>query len=484
MKFTSKHSVSIQRTLLANSQLVIAMTLIPLLFLSLFFLINIRQYQQIIENVNQANTIKSQALNDIEITVWYLVTGKEQEDTDANQLIYDYQSSLLELKQHSNSTEQKQSLDVAIRILDTIDHYTWQIKSNITNQEPVADSEQLFDEIQDVNSLLSDTLQEYVVGEINLAKAKSESISQTIYLTLVVEIILVIGLLLLASYNRRRLDQRIKEPLYQITQMVSEVAQGNLDVQLTDPGIEEFDQLVDGLNIMSDQINLLLEQNTQKQRELARSEMKVLQAQINPHFIYNSLDAILSLAQKGDNETVAEIIFALSNFFKITLNNGNEWITVAREITHVKSYLDILKIRYGPILQYMIEMDDAIAENTVLKMILQPLVENAMYHGIKNNRRRGMITVKAIEQGESLQFQVIDNGLGMTPENLRLVQANLEQSNDQELEGGYGLYNVARRIRLYYGAQGTITVTSELKKGTSVTIMIPKQIPTEAKEWR
>lgn len=172
-------------------------------------------------------------------------------------------------------------------------------------------------------------------------------------------------------------------------------------------------------------------------------------------------------------ERVVETTLALSNFFKLTLNNGKDWVTVQQEIEHVKSYLQILKTRYGSILEYQLMIDPSIENIKMLKMILQPLVENAMYHGIKHSRRRGLIEIRGTQQNQMLIFEVADNGSGMSPRQVAELQKNIQELDPTGVSGGYGLYNVYRRLRLYFGAAAELRIASQENQGTTVTIMLP-----------
>lgn len=254
---------------------------------------------------------------------------------------------------------------------------------------------------------------------------------------------------------------------------LSEISKGNLDTQVESSEIVEFDILSSEVNQMMTQIKALLEQNDRKQQAIAKAELRALQAQITPHFIYNSLDAIITLSELDEPERVVETTLALSNFFKLTLNNGNDWVTVKQEIEHVTSYLQILKTRYGSILEYQITIDPKIELVKMLKMILQPIVENAMYHGIKHSRQRGVILINGRQQGESLIFEVTDNGVGMTPQQIETLQKNIRELDPTGVSGGYGLYNIYRRLRLYFGETAELKIVSQENHGTTVTIILP-----------
>lgn len=470
---------SIKESLRFSHRLMIAATLIPILLISLFYLISMNQYKTIIENVNNANEIRSSVAPDINGALWAQITGKPLKNKDPITVISGYEAKLARLKKSASTTELRQTAVVASRILESIEHYAWQIDSNINNDRPVEENEKILNEIYEVNELLEDTLGDYVASEINVSNQRNTQISNTIIVLVLIELFLVFVLLIFIRYFQRYLDRTIQEPLSNFSKMTSEISQGNWQTRVANVHVTELDTLGNNLNTMANQIEILFDENTQKQKSLALSELKVLQAQITPHFIYNTLDAIVALARQEDTERVEEITYALSNFFKISLNKGNEWTTIAREIQHIESYLEILKIRYGPILNYQLSINPKLMQELTLKMILHPLVENAIYHGIKKKRGRGMIEISVSSEGRKLLFRVKDNGLGMDQGELSYVKANLskvitDDSYSDDLHG-YGLYNVYRRLKLYYGDRADLRIESQYEKGTCVTIIMPKK---------
>jgi two-component system sensor histidine kinase YesM len=200
-----------------------------------------------------------------------------------------------------------------------------------------------------------------------------------------------------------------------------------------------------------------------------------LQAQINPHFLYNTLDTIIWMAEANRTAEVIEIVRALSSFFRLSLSKGRDWITIGEELERTRSYLTIQKIRYRDILDYKIDVDEAVLDNTILKLSLQPLVENALYHGIKNKRRGGAIIVRARPLGSNeVLLQVEDDGVGLTPEKLAQVQAGLAEETDEiSADRGFGIDNVNKRTRLYYGKPYGLSIQSEYQVGTCVSLVIP-----------
>jgi two-component system sensor histidine kinase YesM len=220
----------------------------------------------------------------------------------------------------------------------------------------------------------------------------------------------------------------------------------------------------------------LLDSKVREQENLKKAELKALQAQINPHFLYNTLDTIVWMAEAKQNKQVIEIVHSLSSFFRIALSKGMDWIPIRQEIEHVRSYLQIQKIRYRDILDYRIEVDEDILDGTILKLTLQPLAENALYHGIKNKRNGGTIVVRAKRAGaEHAILEVEDDGVGFTPYKLGKIRSTLNESFDQSAtgDGGFGLENVNKRVKLYYGEEFSLSIYSQYQTGTKVTIKIP-----------
>ena len=215
------------------------------------------------------------------------------------------------------------------------------------------------------------------------------------------------------------------------------------------------------------------EQVIEEQKKLRKAEFEVLQAQINPHFLYNTLDAIVWSAEAGNQDQVVSMVGSLSSFFKSSLNKGKEIVSLRDELSHVRSYLEIQQIRYQDILSYEIDVPKELLEYSIPKITIQPVVENALYHGIKNRRALGRITVKAADEGEKMVIRVEDDGIGMDEERLLEVRKALSE-NATESGQVYGLYNVNERIRLNYGEDYGITIESTKGVGTCVMISLPK----------
>jgi two-component system sensor histidine kinase YesM len=208
----------------------------------------------------------------------------------------------------------------------------------------------------------------------------------------------------------------------------------------------------------------------EKERQ-RQSELKALQNQINPHFLYNTLDSIIAMIDKGENEKAEKMIVALSKFFRISISKGQNVIPLPNEIEHARNYLLIQKMRFGDAFNYDIEMEPGLEQYYVVKLILQPIVENSIGHGLKEGEE-GHILIKAYTEGDLIKFDIQDNGYGMLPSKVEELEASFK--ND-DIHQGVGLKNVYQRIRIYYGEKANIEIHSEEDIGTKVTIVLPKE---------
>lgn len=208
------------------------------------------------------------------------------------------------------------------------------------------------------------------------------------------------------------------------------------------------------------------------------AELRLLQEQINPHFLYNTLDTIIWLIEGNLSEQAVDMVVSLSDFFRLVLSHGKEFITIKDEELHIRSYLEIQQVRYQDILDYEISIDPALYPYRILKLTLQPLVENALYHGIKYKRAKGKITITGSmireEQEIKICLCVKDNGVGMEEEELRRLQKEIMRPC-QETESGFGLANVNERLRMNFGMAYGLTILSKKGEGTEVRVMIPAQ---------
>lgn len=298
---------------------------------------------------------------------------------------------------------------------------------------------------------------------------KNRSEIQLVYL--LITVCLFVLSMLLALW----LSGEITKPMKSLEFSMKEVQNGEFDKALVElHGNNEITSLGRSFNIMTEKIQELMDENIQEQREKRKSELKVLQAQINPHFLYNTLDSIIWMAESGKNQEVVQMTSSLAKLLRQSISNEDEIVTVEREIEYTKNYLSIQKLRYRDQLEYFIDVDQEVLHQRIVKLVIQPLVENAIYHGIKYLEGKGMIIIQGSLQDGRVMLTVQDNGIGMDEGTLRQILVKRETSvNRQKKTSNVGVYNVHNRLQLYYGKEFGLSYESTPGVGTSVRITIP-----------
>jgi two-component system sensor histidine kinase YesM len=263
----------------------------------------------------------------------------------------------------------------------------------------------------------------------------------------------------------------IAKPVLDLRSLMKRVEDGDLSVRFSGFHGDEIGELGLGFNEMIGRIQGLIDQVYAEQLSKREAELRILQEQIKPHFLYNALDTIQWMAQEHRVDDVVSMVGALSSLFRIGLSKGREFISLSSELEHVESYLHIQKMRYEDKFDYSITCDPELRSRQVLRLTLQPLVENAIYHGIKERRGHGTLLVEAGLDGGDLILIVADDGVGMTAE--ALAQLSLSLDGGGLSLGGYGVRNVHERIRLTFGKPYGLSFESVLGEGTVVTVRHP-----------
>lgn len=276
------------------------------------------------------------------------------------------------------------------------------------------------------------------------------------------------------------LSNRLVRPVKMLEASMGEVDRGNFPkVDLSAVPENEIGSLSRSYNLMTDEIQQLMKENIEEQRQKRKNEMRALQAQINPHFLYNTLDSIVWMAEWGKTKEVVEMTAALAKLFRQSISNEKEMITIREEVEYVHNYLQIQQMRYKDKLEYQINIAEQVRDKPIIKLVLQPLVENSIYHGIKNVEGKGMIQIKARRDGRTILLQVIDTGPGMDEETLSHI---FEKHKVNFKRNGVGVFNVQSRLKLYYGDEYGIIYDSKPGKGTTATVVIPYQESWEAED--
>ena len=290
--------------------------------------------------------------------------------------------------------------------------------------------------------------------------------------------IIIASILLIVFVLAFLISFAVTKPLHRLMSGMQSVESGEWDIFVEKRGVFEVVALSSAFSHMVDRIKALMGRIMDDQKALRESEIRMLHEQINPHFLYNTLDSMVWLAESGNKESVVKMIETLAEFFRLTLHEGNETIPVRDEIKHVESYLTIQKMRFGKTFDFDIEMDPAAEGFLSMKMILQPLAENAIIHGIGRTGEGGLISIRAcMGSDNSIVYEVKDNGMGMTSEILERVKKNEPSGNS-----GIGIRNISQRINLYYGDGYGLAFESEPEEGTKVSVRIPA-VPASASSY-
>ena len=350
--------------------------------------------------------------------------------------------------------------------------------------------QQLYNELQTENiSLIMDTEEDTVLtGTGNDGKLYSISRSEKTGWTVVdctnvkellsksrqaqsVYVLTAIILVIVALLFSRFMARSITLPIQKLRDSMKKVQEGDFSVSdVVVDSRNEIGSLTKSFDVMTHRIHELMEQNVHEQEEKRKSELKALQSQINPHFLYNTLDSIIWMAEGKKNEEVVLMTASLARLLRQSISNEDEVVPIANEVEYARGYLTIQKMRYKDKLEFQIDVDSSILYIPLIKLVLQPIIENAIYHGLKYKESKGLLIVKGFMKDGNAVLQVIDDGVGMDEETLAHIY---DKHKVNYHSNGVGVYNVQKRLKLYYGDGYGITYESEKGKGTTATITIP-----------
>lgn len=452
--------------------------LIPIFLFLLFCFYNLwaanYRYQDMINSTVAASEFTLDFKKDFDYETYLLIVGnKTVEESELRDMLTNANRIITGLEQITDSRDNLARLKSIKKYLNNLDTYVDRIEQNIRVGNRYEDNMEIWEnDVQIVTTLVRETIFQYIYYETKGIQ-ESHAEYQSFFVSMIeISVIAFVAVLLLIVFISHYIPLSISRPITELVEVTQQVSQGNLQVRShVNTGVEAK-QLSESLNTMIDKINELLEQVKKEQIRIRKAEFELLQAQINPHFLYNTLDTIIWLAESDEQKQVVHMVESLSDFFRTSLNQGKDIISIKEEIQHVRSYLEIQQMRYQDILEYEIDVPEEFYQNTIPKITVQPLVENALYHGIKNKRGKGKITVRGYREDSFFILEVRDNGIGMQTE--RLVQVRNALLYKQLAESKvYGLYNVNERIRLNCGEEYGLRLSSTYQEGTTVKILLP-----------
>lgn len=292
---------------------------------------------------------------------------------------------------------------------------------------------------------------------------------------IIIAVLTCIFVLLVAAYVSYKMLDRTLRPLDRLNETIARVAAGDMKARAQVSEYDEIGAVMLGFNRMVEQVDELMRREVENRNKLSLMELTMLHEQIKPHFLYNTLDSVVWMARAGNDEGIIRMTLALTNYLKTSLNKDGDIIPLGREIEHTASYLHIQSIRYKDQFVYSITVEPELEKCIVPKLIIQPLVENALYHGIKRQRELGRLDIRVAKNAaEQLCIDVADNGVGMTPQKAAELRSMLQNHSSTETTG-FGVWNVNERIHIMYGAPYCVTFETEEGVGTIFHITIPKR---------
>ena len=465
--------------------ILIVLCIIPLTSLLIYLLVltyNLSsKYDDIVEQITKANAYNINFKEDIDYVMYIIVVNSARAedivDTQKPQIMIGEAREVFEnLYEEAETVSPKSKLDRILTCLDTLETHVVEIEEDaLIPGMYETNMERLELDVRVLTELIQEQIQEYIYEQSQNLEGLRQGVHKEVQRMILVISILLAIILVSVVFFAKRIVRNITEPVSELCDVAAAAGEGDFAIRSSgDNSIEEIQTLNNSVNQMIEKIGQLVDDIRVEEINLRATELRLLQEQINPHFLYNTLDNIIWLAESGENDQVVNMVSSLSSFFRTTLSKGRDYITVAEEKEHIESYLAIQKFRYRDILSYDIDFDNEILDNTILKLTLQPIVENALYHGIKNKRGMGHINIVGKMKGEDIEFVVSDDGIGMTEDEVRRLKGIISGAiQDGRDDGGFGLFNVNQRLELNYGEEYGLNIESTYNVGTSIAVRIP-----------
>ncbi len=469
--------------------LMILIAIVPLLVFAVYLIVSLQNYSssydEIVSNMTIANSYNIDFKEQMDESLYKLVVrGKKFEETladdsemaDPYQLIEELQNDFGKLEDITTDVDSKQWLSNLLRNIDTLEERVDDIRDDLeiggNYEENIS---MLENNIYILTELIQDDIQYYIYYQTasieNLKNDLNQKIMQLVLISIILLIVILVSDLVIMVVTMRG----ITSPLNELIGVTRRIAKGDFNARAGIRTKDEIAEVASSVNDMAGNLQILVDKMKEDERKMRHTELRLLQEQINPHFLYNALDTIVWLIEGNKTDEAVDMVVSLSMFFKLVLSHGREFITVREEEQHIRSYLEIQQVRYRDILEYSIDIDPELYHYRILKMTLQPLVENALYHGIKYKRAMGYVHITGRMTGvKNILFTVEDNGVGMDEEELEKLRADIEKPC-KDTDQGFGMANVNERIHMNFGKNYGIRIYSEKGKGTKIEILIPAE---------
>ncbi len=442
---------------------------IAIIFVSIFVMLLTRNiiYASVSGNIVKVSGFNQKFKQEIDEQMYFYVTGYSSEipweDVESARALAE------DLLKNTSNTDGRKAMTSVLSLCDKLNGYMRDIEN-----EPGYDER--MDQLKKNIYITTDLIEDYMYSYLYYEAGEMASIQKQIDFWLTIEVVFVVLVMAIVVpiVLRRafRLSKSITDPIVAMNSRVEEIGSGDLSphtpVETDDTSMA---LLSSGIEDMAARLDKQIELNRQEQIKLRDIELSLIQAQINPHFLYNTLDAIVWLIEIGKNEQAEQMVTSLSSYFRSFLSDGKDIVTVAEEKQHIQSYLEIQQVRYRDIMEYEIDIDPSIQNTKLPKMTLQPLVENAIYHGLKPKRGKGKITVTGTREGNKILLRVTDTGLGMNEEELESLRSRISMEDSTS----FGLTSSYKRLKILYGDDCKFVIDSKSQEGTSISIEIPRK---------
>ena len=474
-----------------------AAVMLPFLILIVILLFSMVKYSQVYEqtvsNMTIANNYSLYFKDEMDESLYKLVVGyvdfenisEDKTLKDPYALIDELRSEFTKLRNITTESESKAWLESLLRNIDTLEKRVDDILENIRTGGLYDENiKELDNNIYILTELIQENIQSYIYYQTKSMEQVSSDLNNQIQSFIVIIGLIVLILLILTVTMAFFITSGILQPINILYDAMQKISAGNLSARADVNSQDEIEILAKGFNDMAENMQQLISKIKEDEQKMRKADLRLLQEQINPHFLYNTLDTIVWLIEGNKNDEAVNMVVTLSDFFRLVLSKGREFISVKEEKQHISSYLEIQEVRYRDILEYDFQIDPMLYDYQILKLTLQPLVENALYHGIKYKRARGHIHVSGRKEGELLILTVSDDGVGMDEKELMQLRREIERPCS-ETEKGFGLANVNERIHMYFGMEYGMVIESVKGGGTTVTLTIPAiKAPEELPEKR
>jgi len=463
----------------------VCVCMVPFLCVTIYLVVALlnysKAYDQIVNRITIANTYSLGFKESMDESLYKLAVGYITFDTidedpalqNPYVLIEEARSASNDLYQVTTDSESRLWLQNFRRNLDTLQERVDDVRVNLEKGGTYdANMEMLDQDIYILTELIQDDIQYYIYYQTRGIENLKIKLNERVQTFIIWMVIVLVAILAIAIVVTSRILSGITNPIKELMAATKKISKGDFSVQTQIETQDELSSLGNSINDMAEKLDMMVNQIKEDERRWRYAELRLLQEQINPHFLYNTLDTIVWLIEGNDPDKAVEVVVALSDFFRLVLSKGKEFISIRDEESHIRSYLQIQQVRYRDILEFEINIDPELYDYRVLKLTLQPLVENSLYHGIKYKRAKGNIVVTGNLEGSNVHFRVEDNGVGMAQDVLDKLRTEIGKPC-KDTEVGFGLANVNERIRMNFGAEYGMSIQSTEGEGTVIDILLP-----------